>query len=559
MSYQYNDLDQTNHEVRLVEVLPKLLNGIINCRIHHTTLRSHYACLSYTWGSSQKPHEILINGRAFFVGTNLHDFLQIARRSWSGVFIWIDAICINQADPMERNHQVQLMGRIYGGAKQVLVWLGSKIGGCEDLLRLVSRKEGLISECLPSSRARWKINELQSHIDRTEHTFKALNEICCLVYWNRIWTVQEFILAHSIILMYGSAQAEIELFESFLAEWTKLDQQCPPPHMKTIEHFERIKRYCDERSRFRQSRHAHVSLESLLFSFHDSQCTDQEDRIYAMLSLAKRGEDFLIDYREPILQLSFRTLCFCKPKTLQELARLSSLLISILDFNQQEQRIVQDFVIQAQRSATAHMSVIHFPAPALEVQFLGEYEVSQDSDTSTVMLGCPREYDRNSETQHVFDFVMKGTDSSRQSSFCLVLFEWLSMHLELICIPQDSKHEQLLIIGTAIRYPCQLADYVYAVMITDELSKTTIQHQRIDDEYKVPLGYDQLLSLLDYLQFQRDAWNEEHEMDDICFGEIHEISFRPILDDADDDALDSYVEDSESQESTSDVEGGGCS
>jgi hypothetical protein len=40
------------------------------------------------------------------------------------VIIWADAICMNQDDPLERNHQIKLMTRIYSKAKRVLVWLG---------------------------------------------------------------------------------------------------------------------------------------------------------------------------------------------------------------------------------------------------------------------------------------------------------------------------------------------------------------------------------------------------------------------------------------------------
>ena len=39
--------------------------------------------------------------------------------------LWIDAVCINQNDISERNHQVLLMGDIYRGATTVLSWLGS--------------------------------------------------------------------------------------------------------------------------------------------------------------------------------------------------------------------------------------------------------------------------------------------------------------------------------------------------------------------------------------------------------------------------------------------------
>lgn len=38
--------------------------------------------------------------------------------------LWIDAICIDQGNVTEKNHQVQRMGVIYAGVKMVMIWLG---------------------------------------------------------------------------------------------------------------------------------------------------------------------------------------------------------------------------------------------------------------------------------------------------------------------------------------------------------------------------------------------------------------------------------------------------
>jgi hypothetical protein len=43
------------------------------------------------------------------------------------VRLWIDAICINQADLDERKQQVQLMRDVYSGASRVVVWLREKV------------------------------------------------------------------------------------------------------------------------------------------------------------------------------------------------------------------------------------------------------------------------------------------------------------------------------------------------------------------------------------------------------------------------------------------------
>ncbi|KAK3178136.1 hypothetical protein OEA41_000269 [Lepraria neglecta] len=45
-------------------------------------------------------------------------------RYWEVKYIWIDAICINQQDLIERGAQVSVMGDIYRAAQSVVIWLG---------------------------------------------------------------------------------------------------------------------------------------------------------------------------------------------------------------------------------------------------------------------------------------------------------------------------------------------------------------------------------------------------------------------------------------------------
>lgn len=98
-----------------------------------------YMALSYTWGCplndptyfdifSQDQTWILDdtdNAKRIRVGFNLYKGLQrISRLNGNIKYIWIDALCINQADLVERGKQVSLMGEIYSKAEQVVVWLG---------------------------------------------------------------------------------------------------------------------------------------------------------------------------------------------------------------------------------------------------------------------------------------------------------------------------------------------------------------------------------------------------------------------------------------------------
>ncbi|KAI0426244.1 heterokaryon incompatibility, partial [Xylaria sp. FL1042] len=59
------------------------------------------------------------------VRQNCNDVLrQVHRHSGADRYIWVDAICINQADHHEQDIQVTMMGAIYQNAELVLACLG---------------------------------------------------------------------------------------------------------------------------------------------------------------------------------------------------------------------------------------------------------------------------------------------------------------------------------------------------------------------------------------------------------------------------------------------------
>ena len=88
-----------------------------------------YAALSYVWGDPTVKERISVNEKEYWIPVNLRDALiRIREKEWS-FWIWIDAICINQANNTERNAQVQRMGEIYSQADEVIIWLGDAPDG----------------------------------------------------------------------------------------------------------------------------------------------------------------------------------------------------------------------------------------------------------------------------------------------------------------------------------------------------------------------------------------------------------------------------------------------
>lgn len=75
-------------------------------------------------GSSEEKADIRINGLVVPVTLNLEAALKRVSSSEMSDLLWVDALCIRQADVIEKNDQIPKMTMIFASAKQVFVWLG---------------------------------------------------------------------------------------------------------------------------------------------------------------------------------------------------------------------------------------------------------------------------------------------------------------------------------------------------------------------------------------------------------------------------------------------------
>jgi hypothetical protein len=96
-----------------------------------------YEALSYSWDNQISQFPLWCYSHQLLITQNVHAALHQLRHEQSTRRLWIDQICINQADLRERHHQVCIMGEVYAIAEKVLVWLGSAdedTGGAWQLL-----------------------------------------------------------------------------------------------------------------------------------------------------------------------------------------------------------------------------------------------------------------------------------------------------------------------------------------------------------------------------------------------------------------------------------------
>jgi hypothetical protein len=134
--YPNPPLFEKSNVIRLLRLLPsKDKREFLRCEIFEYDLHAlnttvHlYEALSYVWGEEEKPKSIIItrdqkDDHEFAVTRNLHAALLQLRNCEFPRVIWVDAVCINQSDDNEKQHQIQFMPLIYAKASRVNVWLG---------------------------------------------------------------------------------------------------------------------------------------------------------------------------------------------------------------------------------------------------------------------------------------------------------------------------------------------------------------------------------------------------------------------------------------------------
>jgi hypothetical protein len=115
--YSYRKLEN-NQSIRLIALMPctKLdTDQRLKCNLEVVELAANpsYAALSYTWGENVFPETLICDNGVLKITKNVHAALSRFRLPNRHLYIWVDAVCINQADDAEKSQQIPLMADIY--------------------------------------------------------------------------------------------------------------------------------------------------------------------------------------------------------------------------------------------------------------------------------------------------------------------------------------------------------------------------------------------------------------------------------------------------------------
>ncbi|KAK0611754.1 heterokaryon incompatibility protein-domain-containing protein, partial [Immersiella caudata] len=179
-SYEYSPLPNPATHIRLLHLHPSpthdsALHGTLTTALLSKSHTPPYEALSYVWGPpSQGPQpELFLADHSLFITPNLSTALRYLRHESQTRVLWVDAVCINQADNHEKTFQVRRMRDIYALASHVVIFLGEGSGPDFELVMDFLN----LSE---SVRENWTLKPLA-----------GFEQMLALPWWSRMWVVQE--------------------------------------------------------------------------------------------------------------------------------------------------------------------------------------------------------------------------------------------------------------------------------------------------------------------------------------------------------------------------------
>ncbi|KIW08251.1 uncharacterized protein PV09_01178 [Verruconis gallopava] len=343
--------------IRLLQIEPGEVEDPIICSLEvYSCLDAapSYEALSYVWGRPDPTAYIICNGSQVSVTQNLRDaLLRLRSRQWnsnqlhgpsslsnktlsdvsnesiSRGRLWIDALCINQHDSIERGHQVGMMGNIFSKAKCVIIWLGTQdffMPAAADLLsRLaalgpVQRKlrHGTVYGYWDHKLSR---EEIKGFPDRDSPEWRPLRDLFLVQWFTRLWVLQEFALAADVRMYIGRYRLNQHVFEAAVCNFSRikffdvLDDKSQKAFWAIDDMFRK-----DHVWRIRTGKKPRPVWEMLTQCIW-FDCRDARDRIFALLSMTSEGNAekipalVLPDYTKSVIEVYRDATLYCLTNT----------------------------------------------------------------------------------------------------------------------------------------------------------------------------------------------------------------------------------------------------
>ncbi|ROW03245.1 hypothetical protein VSDG_01564 [Cytospora chrysosperma] len=332
----YASLDAAKREIRVLQVsrlspvvgntrLDDNRNGAFQANLMHVSLDDDppYIAVSYAWGdhapvgrfkSDQEGAANFEYNRAVF------EIVNTLVPEGSTLYLWIDAVCINQQDDAEKGIQVGLMGEIFRKSRQVVIFLGEADEDTTTNMDLISRAIPIIEEDFPEWATEEDVARFEAESTKAGIPPRAWCSVHALAlrrWFTRYWVVQELALGKAPVVVCGRHSVPWDLvadvydwisdhWSLVIALFDRIRTYEGPPYRTPPLAQDWLNVYRLIRVRRMSESQRPLSIQQLVNHLDIFDATDPRDRIFAITGLvspAEVEEDFRPNYEIRVEEL----------------------------------------------------------------------------------------------------------------------------------------------------------------------------------------------------------------------------------------------------------------
>ncbi|KAH6615933.1 heterokaryon incompatibility protein-domain-containing protein [Chaetomium sp. MPI-SDFR-AT-0129] len=173
-----------------------------------------YIAVSYCWDPTSARRGMFLDRQSFSISETVLEVLNQVQASQNATgsreLLWIDQICINQADGAEKLDQMYRMGEIYSKATKVFIWLGPTANGSDAALEKMPQMLREVVALNQATETREDVPEDVPALINTDHG-QLYGHLFMRPWFKRLWTVQEALLARELVVMCGYREVDFGL------------------------------------------------------------------------------------------------------------------------------------------------------------------------------------------------------------------------------------------------------------------------------------------------------------------------------------------------------------
>lgn len=262
----------------------------------------HYESYYIRGGGKLPDGVLLLDGTPVNIGGELFRALRRLRDLEKPLRIWIDALCINQSDILERNEHVKTMGQIYANASHVRIWLGEAIGtesefqhtlgAVNEALYNLLIKDGLLERGASVGEIQWMfVNSTQA----AQIEWEKIAEFVDRAWFHRTWVIQEVANAREATIHVGPNEVSWEYLAEIVSMTRTYHLDYSIADSKGLKAVLMMRLLRAERMEPGTS-HATFSFLTLLEELRGFQSTLPIDKLYGIVGLTEYKNKLTIDY-----------------------------------------------------------------------------------------------------------------------------------------------------------------------------------------------------------------------------------------------------------------------